>query len=65
MPSQLNSISLMLIMTIGPLPDARQTPVGRHETGDSLRQNALDPGFHGVPPGPARTDRDADGAGAS
>jgi len=42
MSSQLYAISLMLIMTIGPLPDA----TGRHETGDSPRQNALDPGFH-------------------
>jgi hypothetical protein len=39
MPSQLNSVSLMLIMTIGPLPDARQTPAGRHESGDSLRRH--------------------------
>jgi hypothetical protein len=29
---------------------------GRHETGLSLRQNALDPGFHGVLPGPAEPD---------
>src|ERR1043165_1984554 len=44
MSSQLYAVSLMLIMTIGPLPDA----TGRHETGDSPRQNALDPGFHRV-----------------
>jgi hypothetical protein len=36
-------------MTIDVLP-------GRGGTGDSLCQNALDPGFHGVPPVPhART----------
>jgi hypothetical protein len=64
MPSQLNSVSLMLIMTIGPLPDARQTPAGRHESGDSLRY-ALDPGFHGVMTGPAHPNRDADGVGVS
>jgi hypothetical protein len=38
---------------------------GRRGTGDSLRQNAVDPGFHGVPSGPARRDRDADGAGGA
>jgi hypothetical protein len=32
---------LMLIVTIGPLPDALKP-------GNSLRWNALDPGFHGV-----------------
>jgi hypothetical protein len=48
----------MLTMKIGPA-------AGRHGIGDSLRQNALDPGFHGVPLGPARTDRDADGAGVT
>jgi hypothetical protein len=35
------------------------------ETGNSLRQNALDPGFHGALTGPARRDRGADGAGVS
>jgi hypothetical protein len=44
-------------MKIRPPPAA-----GRHETGDPLRQDALDPGFHGVPAGPARMDREADGA---
>jgi hypothetical protein len=38
-------------MTIGLLPDGRRTPAGRTETGNSLRQDALDPGFHGVPAG--------------
>ena len=38
---------------------------GRTETGLPLRQNALDPGFHGVPTGPAHTNGDADGAGMS
>jgi hypothetical protein len=33
-------------MTIGLLP----TPAGRREIGDSLRRNALDPGFHDVQP---------------
>jgi hypothetical protein len=47
-------------MKTGPLPDtcralpgACRTPAGRHETGLSLRQDALDPGFHGVPNGSA------------
>jgi hypothetical protein len=53
------------------LPDARRpagrpppcrTLAGRTGTGLPLRQNALDPGFHGVPAGPAHPDRDADGA---
>jgi hypothetical protein len=30
----------------------------------SLRQNAMDPGFHGVPAGPAHPERDGDGNGA-
>jgi hypothetical protein len=51
----------MLIMKIGLLPDAAE----RTGSGVSLRQSALDPGFHGVPPDPARTDRDADGAGVT
>ena len=38
-----------------------QAVAGRNETGIPLRQDALDPGFHRVPPGPARTDRDAGG----
>jgi hypothetical protein len=29
-----------------------RTPAGRHGTGNSLRQDALDPGVHGVPAGP-------------
>jgi hypothetical protein len=41
-----------------PQPDA-----GRTGTGHALRQNALEPGFHGVPAGPTHPDRDADGAG--
>ena len=48
-------------MPFGPLPDACQTPARRSETGVPLRQNALDPGFHGVPAGPARPERGADG----
>jgi hypothetical protein len=55
----------MLIMTIGLMPDACRTPGGRNETGSSLRENTLDPGFHGVLTGPAHPDRDADGAGAT
>src|SRR6185437_17147555 len=35
---------------------------GRHETGNPLRQNALDPGFHGVLTGPAHPSREVDGA---
>jgi hypothetical protein len=54
-----------LMMKIGPLPDACRTPAGRTETGDSLRQNALDPGFHRVPAGSAHPDRDADGVGVT
>ena len=42
-----------------------RTPAGRHGTGFSLRQDALDPGFHGVPAGPAHSDREADGAGGT
>jgi hypothetical protein len=38
---------------------------GRTGTGLSLRQNALDPGFHGVPAGPAHAEREADGADVS
>ena len=38
---------------------------GHSETGDPLRQNALDPGFHGVPPGPAPGARAAGSRGAS
>jgi hypothetical protein len=49
----------MLIMTIGLL----RTPASRNETGVSLRQDALDPGFHRVPTDPAQTNRDAAGAG--
>jgi hypothetical protein len=55
----------MLIMTIGLLPHACRPPSGRTETGDSLRENALDPGFHRVLTGPAHPDRDTDGAGVS
>jgi hypothetical protein len=40
------ALPLKLIMKIGPLPDACQTPAGRTGTRLSLRQNALDPGFH-------------------
>jgi uncharacterized membrane protein YdfJ with MMPL/SSD domain len=39
-----------------------KTVVAVTGSGVSLRQNALDPGFHGVPTGPANTDRGADGA---
>jgi hypothetical protein len=45
-----------LIMTIGLLPDGMES--GIHGV-------ALDPGFHGVPPGRAGRDRDADGAGVT
>jgi predicted ester cyclase len=46
----------------GQLPPDRASP---ERTGSrvSLRQNALDPGFHRVPNGPERPDRNADGAG--
>jgi hypothetical protein len=58
-------VQLELIMKIGPLPDACRTHAGRHETGLSLRQDALDPGFHGVPNGSAHPGPDADGAGVT
>jgi hypothetical protein len=45
-------------------PAAGRLP-GRTGTGHSLRQDALDPGFHSVPTGPAHTSPDADGAGLS
>ena len=35
----------------------------RGETGDPLRQNALDPGFHGVPPGSGAGSEGGAGAG--
>jgi hypothetical protein len=38
---------------------------GRAETRVSLRQNALDPGFHDVPTGPAYPDRGVDDAGVT
>jgi hypothetical protein len=38
---------------------------GRNEIGLPLRQDALDPGFHCVPAGPAHLDRGADGAGVT
>jgi hypothetical protein len=57
MSSQLNAVSPRLIMTIGPLPDGMKP--------NSLRQNALDPRFHGVPAGPAHTPGEADGAGVA
>ena len=41
-------------------PPPRPRPQ-RTETGDSLRQGALDPGFHGVPAGPAIRPGGADG----
>jgi len=53
-------------MRIGPLPDALKAAFAesrRPGSGVSQRQNALDPGFHDVPAGPAHPDRDADGAG--
>jgi hypothetical protein len=56
------SWQLTLIMTISLPPD---TLPGRTRTGHSLRQDALDPGFHSVPTGPAHTSPDADGAGLS
>jgi hypothetical protein len=59
----------MSIMKIGllprlaeSLPEARRTPAGRTGSWVSRRQNALDPGFHDVLPGPAHTDRDANEA---
>jgi hypothetical protein len=55
----------MLIMTTGLLPDAVKPGIRRSETGNSLRQDALDPGFHGVPAGPAHPERDADGTGVT
>jgi len=48
---------LPLIMTIGPLPNpaGRHAGIapGRHGSGISRRQNALDSGFHDVPTGSA------------
>jgi hypothetical protein len=60
--------SFELIMKIGLLPGlARRLPdVGRRsETGLPPRLNALDPGFHAVPTGPAHPGRDADGVGVA
>jgi hypothetical protein len=45
----------MLIMTVGLLPDALEPGIF----------GALDSGFHGVPSGSARPERDADGAGVT
>jgi hypothetical protein len=59
----------MLIMTIGPAadrpPDAVKPGIRRSETGNSLRQNAVDLGFHSVLAGAAHPDRGADGVGVS
>jgi len=60
-----NAPWLLLIMKLGPLPDAYQTPAGRHGSGHSLRLNALDPRFHDVPAGPAQPDGEADGVGVT
>src|SRR6185312_13937669 len=49
----------------GRLLDASRPPAGRRETGIPVRSNALDPGFHGVPAGPAHLNQDADGAGVT
>jgi len=38
-----------------------RAPAGRTGPGVSPRQNAVDPGFHGVPVGPAHQYGDADG----
>lgn len=46
-------------------PQPGVASAGRPETGHSPRQNALEPGFHGVPSGPAHPDRGADGAGVA
>ena len=46
------------IMTIGPA-------AGRHESGISLRQNALDLGFHAVRADPAHPESDADDSGVT
>ena len=43
----------------------RRAPPGRTETRNSWRQDALDPGFHGVPAGPIHPHRAADGAGVT
>jgi hypothetical protein len=40
-------------MTNGWLPDAMEPALERTGAGISLRQNALEPGFHDVPAGPA------------
>ncbi len=45
-----------MIMKIGPLPEACRTLTGG-------LPDAVDPGFHGVPAGPAHPDHEADGAG--
>ena len=47
------------------LPDAAGRLPERTETRNSWRQNALDPGFHGVPAGPIHPNRAADGAGVT
>jgi cytochrome bd ubiquinol oxidase subunit II len=42
-----------------------RTPSRTHWIRDSTASSALDPGFHGVPAGPAYPDRDAEGAGVT
>jgi hypothetical protein len=59
------SRQFMLIVTISLLRDAWRTPAGHAGSGLSLRQHALDPGFHDVLAGPAHTNRDADDVGVS
>ena len=64
----LSSVALCLgtlaagIYALRDRPAAAEARAQRTETPDSLRQHALDPGFHDVPAGPAHPDRGADGA---
>ena len=51
--SRLRRTPFDLIMKLGPLPG----PAGRAGSGGSRRQNALDPGVHGVPAGRAQPGR--------
>jgi len=51
-----------LVEGLAALLAAGEPPAGRTGSGVSRRQNALDPGFHDVRPGPARTNSDADDA---
>jgi hypothetical protein len=49
---------LKLIMVIDPPPDVLKTEL-------PVRENAVEPGLHDAPSGPAHADHDADGAGVT